>query len=100
MPHAVTHVVVVIVLLELFRHYFVRNKETFPLHYIIIGGIAGLIPDLDIAVYYILSYFGYTISEVHRTFSHNLFVPAFFVILIAFSDCSKVMPFFILFNTS
>jgi len=81
MPHAVTHVLVVIVLLELFRHYFIKNKENFPLHYLIIGGIAGLLPDLDIAIYYGLSFFGFTINEVHRTFSHNLFIPAFFVIL-------------------
>lgn len=81
MPHAVTHVVVVIVLLELFRHYFVKNKKTFPFHYIIIGGIAGLIPDFDVAAYYFLSFFGFPISEIHRTFSHNLFVPAFFVVL-------------------
>jgi len=29
--------------------------------------------------YYILSFFGYSISEVHRTFSHNLFVPLIFL---------------------
>lgn len=81
MPHAVTHVLITIVLLELFRHYLVKNKKTFPLHYIIIGGISALIPDLDILAYYILSFFGYTLQEVHRTFSHNLFIPLFFVVL-------------------
>jgi len=81
MPHAVTHVLVVIVLLELFRHYYIQNKKTFPLHYILIGGIAGLLPDIDIVVYYILSFFGYTIEQVHRTFSHNLFIPLLFLIL-------------------
>lgn len=81
MPHAVTHVLIVIILLELYRDYFVKNKKVFPLHYVLIGGIAGLLPDLDIAVYYFLSFFGYTIGEIHRTFSHNLFVPLIFVIL-------------------
>ena len=99
MPHAVTHVLIVIILLELFRHYFVNhknqrflgprksikdfrgNKRAFPLHYVLIGGLAGLLPDLDVALYYLLSFFGFTIEQVHRTFSHNLFVPlAFFVI--------------------
>lgn len=80
-PHAVTHVLVAIVLLELYRRYFVKNKEAFPLHYIIIGGIAALIPDLDIALFYLLSFFGFTINEVHRTFSHTLFLPLLFFIL-------------------
>ena len=81
MPHAVTHVLIAIVLLELFRHYVVKNKQAFPLHYILIGGIAGLIPDLDVAAFYLLSFFGFTISQVHRTFSHNLFVPLIFVLI-------------------
>jgi len=80
MPHAVTHVLIVIILLELYRDYFVKNKRAFPVHYVLIGGIAGLLPDLDIAVYYFLSFFGYTIGEVHRTFSHNLFIPLIFLI--------------------
>ncbi|OGJ15707.1 hypothetical protein A3K73_02990 [Candidatus Pacearchaeota archaeon RBG_13_36_9] len=81
MPHAVTHILIVIILLELYRDYFVRNKRAFPLHYVLIGGLAGLLPDLDIAAYYFLSFFGYSIGEVHRTFSHNLFIPLISVIL-------------------
>lgn len=81
MPHAVTHVLIVIILLELFRDYFVKNKKAFPLHYVLIGGIAGLLPDLDVAVYYVLYFFGFTYPEIHRVFSHNIFVPLVFVIL-------------------
>ncbi len=80
MPHAVTHVLIVLILLELYRDHY-SNKKAFPIHYVLIGGIAGLLPDLDIAVFYLLSFFGYTINELHRTFSHNLFVPLFFVFL-------------------
>jgi len=81
MPHAVTHVLIVIILLELFRDYFVKNKKVFPLHYVLIGGIAGLLPDLDVAVYYVLYFFGFAYNEVHRVFLHNLFVPLIFVAL-------------------
>jgi membrane-bound metal-dependent hydrolase YbcI (DUF457 family) len=81
MPQAVTHFLIPVILLELFRDFFVKDKKAFPVHYVFIGGLAGLLPDLDIAVYYILSFFGFTIQEVHRTFSHNLFVPLTFVIL-------------------
>src|SRR4030067_3414559 len=81
MPQAVTHFLIPVILLELFRDFFVKDKKAFPVHYVFIGGLAGLLPDLDIAVYYILSFFGFTLEEVHRTFSHNLFVPLIFVIL-------------------
>jgi membrane-bound metal-dependent hydrolase YbcI (DUF457 family) len=81
MPHAVTHVLVAIVLFELFRHYFVKNKKAFPIHYILIGGLAALLPDIDVAVFYILSFFGFTMSQVHRTFTHTLLFPLLFVLL-------------------
>ena len=75
MPQAITHILIPLILVGLFRDYFVKNKKIFPLHYVLIAGIAGLIPDLDVAAYYLLSFFGYTLNEVHRTFSHNIFVP-------------------------
>jgi len=81
MPHAVTHFLITVILLELFRDIFFKDKKSFPVHYIFIGGLAGLLPDLDVAVYYVLSFFGFTVQEVHRTFSHNLFFPLVFVIL-------------------
>jgi len=81
MPQAITHFLIPVILLELYREFFIRNKKSFPIHYVFIGGLAGLIPDIDIAVYYFLSFFGFTIQEVHRTFSHNLFVPLAFVLL-------------------
>lgn len=83
MPQAVTHILIPIILLSLFRDIFFRGKrrEKFPLHYVLIGGIAGLIPDLDVAAFYVLSFFGFTLNEVHRTFSHNIFVVLFFIIL-------------------
>jgi membrane-bound metal-dependent hydrolase YbcI (DUF457 family) len=89
MPHAVTHFLIPVILLELYRHYFVKDKKSFPVHYVFIGGLAGLLPDIDIAVYYILSFFGFTIQELHRTFSHNLFVPLFFVFLAGISSKFK-----------
>ena len=81
MPQAVTHFLIPVILLELFRDFFVKDRRAFPVHYVFIAGLAGLLPDLDIGVYYILSFFGFTIQEVHRTFSHTLFVPLLFVIL-------------------
>ena len=81
MPQAVTHFLIPVILLGLFRAIFIKNKKSFPVHYIFIGGLAGLLPDLDLALYYVLSFFGFTIQEIHRTFSHNIFVPMLFVAL-------------------
>ncbi len=83
MPHAVTHFLIPAIIIDLFRDFYLRKRDrlTFPLHYVLIGGLAGLLPDLDIALYYLLSFFGFTIQQVHRTFSHNIFVPLGFLIL-------------------
>jgi membrane-bound metal-dependent hydrolase YbcI (DUF457 family) len=81
MTQAVTHVLVTIILFSLFRDFCVRDKKKFPLHYVLIGGIASLMPDIDVAAYYILSFFGFTMQQVHRTFSHDIFVVLLFVIL-------------------
>lgn len=81
MPQAVTHILITIILLSIFRDYFVKNKRAFPLHYVLIGGIAGILPDIDVLAYYIMSFFGYTMNEVHRVFSHNIFVVLLFIAL-------------------
>jgi len=81
MPQAVTHILIPIILLSLFRDYVVKNKKSFPLHYVLIGGIAGLLPDIDVAVYYVLSFFDFSFNEVHRIFSHNIFVVLLFLLL-------------------
>ena len=83
MPQAVTHFLIPAILVALFRDFYLkkRDRQTFPLHYVLIAGLAGLLPDIDIAIYYLFSFFGFAYGEVHRTFSHNLFVPLIFLIL-------------------
>ena len=82
MPQAVTHVLVVILLLSIFRHiYQKKTKKKFHLQYVLIGGLAGVIPDLDIPLFWIMYYFGYSIEQIHRTFLHTIFIPAIFLAL-------------------
>ena len=83
MPHAVTHFLIPALIVALFRDFYLRNKDKkkFPLHYVLISVLAGLLPDIDIALYYFLSFSNFTIEEIHRTFSHNLFIPLIFWIL-------------------
>ena len=72
MPLAVTHILIVIILLDLIRHYVV-GKNKFPKYLLVIGGIAGLGPDIDVVLGWILSLVnGFTI-DVHGAFTHSLF---------------------------
>jgi len=76
MPFAATHFIVTVVILTLLRDHY-HKKHDFPIHYVFLGGLAGLLPDIDIAFFWILSFFNYSFIE----FSHNLvFVFSFLLI--------------------
>lgn len=75
MPHAVTHVLIVIIIASIIRDYIVKKK--FSLIYVLIAGVAGLLPDIDIPIYWLLSLFT-NIPEIHRTFTHTIFLPLIF----------------------
>jgi membrane-bound metal-dependent hydrolase YbcI (DUF457 family) len=88
MPQAVTHILIAIVLMSLIRDFYIskKGKKSFPLHYVLIAGIAWLLPDIDIIAFWGLNFLGFTLNEVHRTFTHTLFVPLlFFILFLAFS---------------
>ena len=76
MPYAVTHFLIPVILLELFRDFFIKDKKSFPIYYILIGGLAGLIPDID----YIFTLI-YKTPIDHRLFFHNVWIPLIFLIL-------------------
>ncbi|MEK6918575.1 MAG: metal-dependent hydrolase, partial [Nanoarchaeota archaeon] len=81
MPEAVTHFLIAAIVVNLIRDFLIKNKSAFPLHLVLIGGLAGLLPDFDIGVYWVLGFFGFSVSQVHRTFSHTLWVPILFFVL-------------------
>ncbi len=81
MPTAVTHVITSIVLVDLFRKYALKKKN-FPLYLIFIAGLAGLLPDIDVPLAWILEYFKFTtLHEFHRSFTHTLVIPFAFLII-------------------
>jgi len=81
MPQAVMHVLLTIIVLDLFRDYIVKNKKEVPLHFIFIGGIAGLLPDIDIPLFWLINnILGFQVEWFHRTFSHSIFFPLIFLI--------------------
>lgn len=83
MPYAVTHVLVAIILAEIIRDYIVKDKKKFPLHYILIAGIAGLLPDVDVVFDIFNGFFG-IVTKVHPSFTHSLlWIPIF--LLLAFT---------------
>jgi len=73
MPYTTTHVLVAIVLIELFREYFFKNNNKFPRYYILIAAIAGILPDLE--------YVFQLPADLHRSFFHSLFFPLIFLVL-------------------
>lgn len=81
MPQSATHIIVALIAGSLIRDYDLKDKKKFPLHYVLFAGIGGLLPDIDVAVYWILHWFGFTLGEVHRTFTHTLFFPLLLVLI-------------------
>lgn len=82
MPFAVFHIFVPIILAALFRDFYSKKfkKPKFSLHYVLIAGIGGVLPDIDIIFFLFLQFFGFSIETVHRNFTHSfLFIIPFLV---------------------
>ncbi|MAG52476.1 MAG: hypothetical protein CMH62_00765 [Nanoarchaeota archaeon] len=80
MPLAVTHVLIPLILADIYRDHIAKKK--FNLHYVVIAGIAGLLPDIDVGVFWLVSIFrDVGLNEIHRTFTHSLVFPAIFLVL-------------------
>lgn len=79
MALAVTHVLIAILILDIFRHY-VFGKERFPRYLLVIGGIAGLAPDLDIPIGWFISWISGNTVNLHGDFSHSLFFVIFLLL--------------------
>lgn len=91
MALAVTHVLLTIVILDLFRHY-VFGKKKFPRYLIVVGGIAGLLPDIDVPISWLLSFLSGTTIDLHRLFTHSVFFVLLFLLLaIVFQYSQKNM---------
>ena len=92
MPQAVTHFLLPALLVALLRDYYIKKKErrSFPLHYVLIAGIGGVLPDIDILVFLLLQPFGLSFYEVHRTYTHSLLVVLLFLFLGVIFHHSKI----------
>lgn len=80
MPQAVTHIILPLVLTDIYRDYIIKKK--FNLRYVLIAGLSGLLPDIDILIAWILRLFSNVgVSDLHRTITHTIWFPLFFLIL-------------------
>jgi len=73
MPFAVTHVILTMVVVGIFRDFFMKHK--FSTSFVVFAGLAGLLPDADIALGWILNVAsGGSIGVValHRIFTHSV----------------------------
>ncbi len=76
MPFAVTHVLVPLILSDIYRDFTKKGRKLLTRRMVLFAGISGLIPDLDIPVFLVLSQFSsIPITNVHRTITHSIFLP-------------------------
>lgn len=101
MPLAVTHVLLTIILVDLYRDYLANHKKYFSLHTVVIAGLAGLIPDIDIPISWILNSLGFSIKLLeHGGITHTplfgllFLIPAF--IYLKKEHHKKAMYFFVI----
>jgi membrane-bound metal-dependent hydrolase YbcI (DUF457 family) len=83
MPFAATHVILTIVLVDFYRDYIAKKK--FSTWYVLIAGVAGLLPDADVPLSDIWSAITGTYTNFHRVYTHSLLWAAIlFVIALLF----------------
>jgi len=75
MPFAVTHILVPIIFVDLIRDHFLKIKKQFlPNRYILLAGISGLLPDIDM----LPVLFG--MPNLHGTITHSIVFPIVFLV--------------------
>lgn len=81
MPFAVTHVLLAIIAVDLYRDYFAKHKKYFSLHTVLVAGIAGLLPDIDIPLNWAFGFFNYSPELLkHGGIMHTPFFGLIFLI--------------------
>ena len=87
MPQAVAHILVLIILISLFRDWYLKRgqKRNFSSHYILIAALGGVLPDIDFIFSIFLWLGGAENWYIHKTFTHSLFIPiGLFVLFLIF----------------
>ncbi|HLC47354.1 MAG TPA: metal-dependent hydrolase [Candidatus Nanoarchaeia archaeon] len=80
MPFAVTHVLLTIILLDLYRDYFSKHKRYFTIHTLFIAGVAGLLPDIDIVLDWFIDAVKAPVIFLHGYITHTIIFGLIFLI--------------------
>ena len=81
MALAVMHVIGAIIILDLLRHYVFGLKK-FPRYLVVIGGIAGLMPDIDIPLGWVVSWITGVRVHLHAlSISHSFLWVLLFLLI-------------------
>lgn len=83
MPQVIAHFLIPAFIVSIIRDFYLKKggRKKFPLHYVLIAGIGGILPDIDIAVSVLLNFIGVEGWNIHKTFTHSLFFPLIFLLL-------------------
>lgn len=83
MPQAVAHILIPILLVAIFRDFYLKkkSKKHFPLHYVLLAGLGGVLSDIDIPISIILNLIGIENWNIHKTFTHSLFFPILLLVI-------------------
>ncbi|MFH0889570.1 MAG: metal-dependent hydrolase [Candidatus Aenigmatarchaeota archaeon] len=83
MPNSVTHVLLTVILADLYRDYVTKHRKYFTLNTIFVAGIAGLLPDIDIPLSWLFNIFFSTSASLllqHGGLTHTPFFGLIFLI--------------------
>lgn len=78
MPFAVTHVLVPIIITDLVRDHVLKRPRLLPNKFVFLAGIAGLVLDMDLPLYYVAAAMGVSLGS-HRIIFHNVWMPLSFL---------------------
>jgi hypothetical protein len=79
MPFAVTHVILTIIIIDIFRDYIAKKR--FSMWFVLIGGVAGLLPDIDLPITWIWNFISNTSISFHRLYTHSILWPLILLII-------------------
>ena len=91
MPLAVTHILIPIILVDALRDHVIKKKNILSNKFVLLAGLAGLLPDIDLLISLILG------VNLHRTITHSIIVPLTFLFLfIVFLKKEKYSKIFLM----
>ncbi|HIH42152.1 TPA: metal-dependent hydrolase [Candidatus Woesearchaeota archaeon] len=84
MANAIAHIIIPLIFFEAIRHYLSDEKQ-FPRYIVLVGGIAGLLPDIDIPLSWLASFILGREINFHGYFTHTiLFALVFFFLFVVY----------------